>query len=247
MLDAVGYLMDGMDRGNIGCLTTADTSKAFDSVQHRRLLEKLGWYGIDAHWFEDWLAGRRQSVRGGSDTTLPITHGVIQGSLLGPILFLVFTNDLVSYLDGSKIVMYADDVQFLHQGLDSDMPELQATVERTVAAAHSWFDENCLKINPNKTDLTVVKSTKRKSPSEFSIRFGDVTIRPSPMVKVLGMTVDGGLTFEAHVSSVVRRCYATLGGLSKMTGKLPEAVKKNDSRNAHLSPSFVLLYSMGRL
>ena len=83
MLDAVGYLMDGMDRGLIGCLTTADTSKAFDSVQHRRLLEKLGWYGIDTHWFENWLGGRRQSVRGGTGTTLPITHGVVQGSLLG--------------------------------------------------------------------------------------------------------------------------------------------------------------------
>ena len=226
MLDAVGYLMDGMNHGTIGCLTTADTSKAFDSVQHRRLLEKLGWYGIDTHWFENWLAGRRQAVRGGSGTTLPITHGVIQGSLIGPILFLIFTNDLVSYLDGSKIVMYADDVQFLHQGPISDLPELQATVESTVAAAHSWFNENCLKINPNKTDLTVIKSTKRKATSEFSIRFGDASIRPSPTVKVLGMTVDGGLTFEAHVSGVVRRCYATLGGLSKMTGKLPEAVKK---------------------
>ena len=59
MLDAVSYLMDGMDRGYIGCLTTADTSKAFDSVQHRRLLEKLGWYGIEMHWFEDWLSGCR--------------------------------------------------------------------------------------------------------------------------------------------------------------------------------------------
>ena len=66
MLDAVSYLMDGMDRGYVGCLTTADTSKAFDSVQHRRLLEKLGWYGIETHWFEDWPSGRRQSVRGGS-------------------------------------------------------------------------------------------------------------------------------------------------------------------------------------
>ena len=93
-------------------------------------------------------------MRGGSGTTLPITHGVIHGSLIGLTLFLIFTNDLV-YLDGSKIVMYADNVQFLHQGPISDLPELKATVESTVAAAHSWFDENCLKINPSKTDLTV--------------------------------------------------------------------------------------------
>ena len=226
MLDAVCYLMEGMDRGLIGCLTTADTSKAFDSVQHLRLLEKLGWYGIDSHWFENWLSGRIQSVRGGSGATLPITHGVIQGSLLGPVLFLLFTNDLVSYMDGSKIVMYADDVQFLHLSMPKALPELQASVERTVAAAHSWFEENSLKINPNKTDLTLIKSSRRRLSSEFSVDFGDVTISPSPTVRVLGMVVDGGLTFETHVSSVVRRCYATLGGLSKMTHKLPEAVKK---------------------
>ena len=228
MLDAVGYLIDGMDRGLIGCLTTADTSKAFDSVQHPRLLEKLGWYGIDTHWFDNWLSGRRQAVRGGEGDTQPITHGAIQGSLIGPVLFLIFTNDLVSYLEmeGSKMVMYADDVQLLHQSKPSDLSGLKVSVERTVATVHSWFSENSLKINPNNTDLVLIKSSKRQLSYEFSVQFGDVSIRPSPAVKVLGMDVDGGLTFEKHVSSIVRRCYATLGGLSKMAGKLPEPVKK---------------------
>ena len=150
----------------------------------------------------------------------------MQGSLLGPILFLIFTNDLVSYMDGVTIVMYADDVQFLHQGLMDKLPEFQATTQRTVATAHSWFKQNFLKINPNKTDLALIKSARRRSPSKFSIRFGEVAIKPSSTVKVLGMTVDGGFNFEAHVSSVVRRCYATLGSLSQMTGKLPETVKR---------------------
>ena len=225
MLDTVGYLMDAIDRGHVGCLTTADTSKAFDSVQHRRLLEKLGWYGIQPHWFCNWLRGRQQIVRNGS-TKIPITHGVVQGSLLGPILFLIFTNDLGSHIPDSKIVMYADDVQFLHQSHPQNLVELQAHVESTVNTAQRWFVENRLKINPTKTDLALVKSQQRRGLPDFSVRFGEALIHPSDTVKIMGVVVDSGLCFEAHISSVVRRCYATLGGLAKLTRKLPQSVKK---------------------
>ena len=191
--------MEGLDSGRIGCLTTADTSKAFDSVQHPRLLEKLGWYGIDTHWLQDWMSDRCQMVRGGKDVR-PVTHGVIQGSLIGPILFLIFTNDLPSYID-TKIVMYADDVQFCHLGSPTNILDLQSDVECTLELAHRWFVQNCLKVNPTKTDLLVVKSRRRRHDSELSVRFGDSHIQPSANTKILGVVVDSGLTFESHVSS----------------------------------------------
>ena len=93
---------------------------------------------------------------------------------------------VMSCHDMYVMVMYADDVQFLHQGLISDLPELQPAVERTVSTVHSSFDENCLKINPSKTDLTIIKSTRRRTTSNFSTRLGGVSIRPSPTIKVLG-------------------------------------------------------------
>ena len=225
MLDTVGYLMDGMDKGYIGCLTTADTSKAFDSVQHSRLLEKLAWYGIQDHWFSNWLENRFQRTRGG-ETLLEITHGVIQGSLIGPILFLIFTNDLPSYLEDSKIVMYADDVQFLHQGQPRHILDLQQRVEHTVNTAHRWFNANSLKINPTKTDLVLIKSKRRQLNHNFTINFGNAEIPLSQAVKVLGMTLDSNLSFDAQVSTVIRRCYATMGGLAKLARSLPEEVKK---------------------
>ena len=226
MLDAVGYLIDALDHGLIGCLTTADTSKAFDSVQHPRLLEKLGWYGIQSHWFQAWLSDRVQSVRGGS-TILPITHGVVQGSLLGPILFLIFTNDLVSHVQDSKVVMYADDVQFLHKCLPQNVSDLRARVEHTMNTAQGWYIENTLKINPSKTDVVLIKSRQRRAATaDFCMHFGDAMVQPSPKAKVLGIVVDEGLTFESHVSAVVRRCYAVLGGLCKFTHRLPQQVKQ---------------------
>ena len=224
VLDAVGYLMSGLDGGFVGCLTTADTSKAFDSVRHARLLTKLAWYGTDDHWFEDWLRGRVQKVRGGHET-LPITHGVVQGSLLGPTLFLLFTNDLASHFD-SKIVMYADDVQFLHQDTPDNLPRLQNRVQNSLEDAQRWFVENSLKINPVKTDLVLVRHRQRHTLLNFEVIFGAAKIKPSASVKILGVAVDNSLTFDDHVSLVIRRCYATLGGLSKLSNRLPKEVKK---------------------
>ena len=80
-------------------------------------------------------------------------------------------------------------------------------------------------INPDKT-YVILKSSRSRAIADFEIRFGNTSIEPSPVVKVLGMSIDSGLTFESHISSVIRRCYATLGGLSKMTRKLPERVKR---------------------
>ena len=131
MLHVIGHVVENLDSGLISCITTADTSKAFDSVKHARLLDKLGWYGICAHWFDNWLTERSQRVRGGT-TAAPVTHGVIQGSLLGPILFLLFTNDMTAYFDDCKIVMYADDTQFVHSGNPSDLPGLRQRVEASL-------------------------------------------------------------------------------------------------------------------
>ena len=225
MLDAVTQLTSNMDRGLISCLTTADTSKAFDSVQHGRLLDKLGWYGVDDHWFRDWLGNRQQRVRGGS-TTVPITHGVIQGSILGPVLFLLFTNDLTSFLSDTKTVLYADDVQFIHSALPSQQGQLQKDIGTTLSKAQRWFIENSLKINPTKTDLVIVSSRQRKIEQNFEVRFGDATVLPSQSAKILGISVDSNLTFEKHVSAITQRCYATLSGLSKLSHRLPEPVKK---------------------
>ena len=139
MLDSVSFISSCMDSGHISTLLAADTSRAFDSVEHERLLVKLGWYGIDSHWFRSWLSDRSQKIQGSSAASLPVTHGVVQGSLLGPKLFLIFTNDLVSHLPSGKQVIYADDVQFI----DSDMPEnlaiLKQRVENNLQIALVWF------------------------------------------------------------------------------------------------------------
>ena len=139
MLDTVTEITNHIDAGRIATLVTADTSKAFDSVRHDMLIDKLGWYGVDSHWFADWLSDRCQSVRGGSSSTLPVTHGVVQGSVLGPVLFLLFTNDFASHVSSGKVIMYADDTQFIDSDTPLNQDLLKTRIACTLATVITWF------------------------------------------------------------------------------------------------------------
>ena len=226
MIDSLHFISSNMETGHICTLLAADTSRAFDSVEHERLMAKLGWYGVDRHWFDDWLQNRTQEIQGSGAGTLPVTHGVVQGSLLGPRLFLIFTNDLTSHLPHGKQVTYADDVQFLDSDTIENLALLKQRVEKTLEVALGWFKQNRLKINPSKTELLLIRAPKKKCDPHFSIKFGDSEIRPVPCAKILGVYVDSTLTWEKQVSQVTRRCYHVLVGLSKLRHKIPYVTKK---------------------
>ena len=225
MLDAVIYATDKMAQGKVTSLITADTSKAFDSVEHGRLLEKLGWYGIDAEWFSAWLRDRTQSLRGGTGI-LDVTHGVVQGSILGPLLFLVFTNDLPQHIPHGKMILYADDAQFLDADLPQNTTNLKMRLEESLAVANNWFIKNRLKINPRKTEMILIKSRRLNTDVHFSVNFDNSFIEPSHSVKILGVTVDSCLSWEPHVSALVRRCYGLLIGLARTRYRLPAQTKR---------------------
>ena len=225
MLDAVQCIISETEKGRVVSSIAADISKAFDSVEHGRLLEKLGWYGVDSHWFSDWLSDRRQVVKGGSGH-LPVSHGVIQGSILGPILFLLFTNDVASHVPCQKIVMYADDSQFLNSSRKNELAAHKLQLEDMLSAVQNWYDQNSLKVNPTKTEMMIFGLSKQENRSNFTVNFAGAQVRPVNSMKVLGVTLDPELRWEDHVSTVIRKSYATLSGLAKFARKLPTEVKK---------------------
>ena len=159
VLDAVERLFNNADRGLVSTLTAIDLSKAFDSVDHDILLTKLPWYGIDdVTWFRSYLGDRQQIVRGGK-TTLPVTCGVPQGSIIGPIIFIIFTSDLPAHLTHGNLISYADDTLHIDSASPnaSSLTELQIRQELTMRELHAWFSSNSLKMNSRgaKNSLTV--------------------------------------------------------------------------------------------
>ena len=226
LVDAVEWIARRVDNGHVVAVTSIDLSRAFDSVDHGALLTKLEWYGIDARWFESYLGDRRQVVRGGS-LALPLSHGVPQGSLVGPILFSIFTNDLPSYLPHGRLVSYADDTQLLDSARPDNLPMLISRQEETLLCVKSYFTSNSLKMNPSKTSLILVGTSQnlKKIPS-FSINIAGHILTPSPSVKMLGVTLDQSLSWEEHISSVVKKCNSILVCLYKIRHHLtPEARK----------------------
>ena len=163
-------------------------------------------------------------MRGGS-LTLPLSHGVPQGSLVGPILFSIFTNDLPSYLPHGRLISYADDTQLLDSMHPENLSMLKAHQEETLLTVQSYFTANSLKMNPTKTTLLLVGTTNNlKKTSSFHLNLSGHILTPLTSVKMLGVTIDRTLSWETHISTVVKKCNSILFSLYKIRHHLtPDA------------------------
>jgi hypothetical protein len=136
----------------VGCIFI-DFSKAFDTLSHSKLLSKLTAYGIgdiELEWFTSYLFNRQQFVNYNNHSSQPctVTCGVPQGSILGPLLFVIFANDIIDHVSQSKIIKYADDTVLYAAG--KDLNTIESALSEDVSALASWFIENELILNLKK-------------------------------------------------------------------------------------------------
>ena len=232
LLSVTNRIFSNMDRGHVSLLCLLDLSKCFDVIPHSLLLSKLQLYGIEPAWFSSYLTGHTQSVCISSSSgdravskPLPNTMGVFQGSSLGPLLFTIFASDLSLHAPDAHVTQYADDTQILMSDIKHNLPSLIQRMESTLTSLASWFHAHGLKLNASKTEILLLgtrQNTRDLSP--VSVRVSGETVQESPCVRNLGVLFDRHLTWDAHVSDVVRKCVGLLIGLRHLRRYLPRHV-----------------------
>ena len=206
--------MVALDKRKVSLLTLLDLSAAFDTIDHSLLIQRLrhdfGIYGTALDWFRSYLSNRSQSVLVDGHISEPteITCGVPQGSVLGPILFVLYTTPLSTVIKSHSVIdhSYADDSQLQKSASPRDIPYLIQSMQECISDVKSWMTVNKLKLNDDKTEVMLVSSKQmsHKLTVPDSMIVGDATISFTRAVKNLGVTLDNHLEMEDHVYATIR-------------------------------------------
>ena len=212
MLEAWKKALD--EKGTAGAILT-DLSKAFDCLNHDLLIAKLNAYGFSIEalkFIRSYLRGRKQRTKVGSKFSkwVGIKHGVPQGSILGPLLFNIFLNDIFYFIKDICIANYADDnTPYAH---DTNVTSLLETLEKETCTLLQWFKLNEMKPNEDKSHLFVVNPVQ-----ELSVKLGNETIVNSTSVNLLGIKIDEKLNFNEHVTKLCKKGSQKLHALARIS------------------------------
>ena len=205
------YIRNQMDKGHLTGSLYIDLCKAFDTVNHGRLLAKLQLYGIEEQellWLESYLFGRHQSVcfENTFSTSNVVTCGVPQGSILGPLLFVLYVNDLHTELEHCRVLMYADDTVIFYSNASSK--NIEEIINKEVQRVADWLRENILVINlkRGKTEFVLYGTAKRlKNAPCVKVEINGIEVTNNEVYEYLGVHVDKTLSFLEQFDKIYRK------------------------------------------
>ena len=197
-----------LDKGNIGCGIFVDLQKAFDTVEHDILLAKLEHYSIHGmanNWFKSYLFNRKQfvSINGHISNQTSVKYGVPQGSVLGPLLFLIYINDLNLTIKFCKFHHFADDTNLLH--FSKSVNKLNKYVNLDMKNLTDWLNTNKISLNVKKTEVVIFKYKKKKLECPIRIKLSRKRLYPSNSIRCLDVKVDENLNWKDHIHDIATR------------------------------------------
>ena len=209
-----------LDKRESALAIAIDLSKAFDSIHHNLLLAKLKAYGLSSsalRLMSSYLLDRKQRVclQGVCSSYAELKAGLPQGSLLGPLLFNIFINDLNYAVPDMSLRLYADDTTLY--GSDVSPIVLQFTANQGLSQLSEWFDLNHLLINNAKTQALPIGPCKY----DYDLILNGSSINKLPSIRILGMELDSMLNFKVHISDQLKKAYSKTGALRRIRRFLP--------------------------
>ena len=247
LLSIVEQIRTSLDKKMFACGVFIDLEKAFDTVNHHILLSKLNHHGIRGvanKWFHSYLSNRNQKVtiNGESSPNLPINCGVPQGSILGPLLFLIYINDMHHAMEFSTTTHFADDTNLFYSC--KSFKNLRKNLNKDLALLFDWLCANRLSLNAGKTEFIVFRPLRRKTYDErLTLKLHHTKLFESSKIKYLGLILDNKLSWKDHITELCKKLSRAVGMLYKIRQFCPSSVLRSlyfSLFNSHLSYGLVV-------
>ena len=223
-------LLASINERKLSALVLLDLSAAFDTIDHTILLSRLeSYFGITGSalgLLSSYLSDRSQSVKIESSLSapLPLTTGVPQGSVLGPLLFCLYTTPLTwNPLSSSPVSfhLYADDTQLYISFTSNDSPACLKALSTTLDSVYSWFTNNRLSLNPAKTEYLVIGTKQQRSKLvNASISFSGTVLTPTNSARNLGVIFESDLSLKKHISKICQASFLQIRQLRQIRSSL---------------------------
>lgn len=207
-----------------------DLRKAFDSVNHRILIEKLNAYGIRGHannLIQSYLSNRKQFVKLGDYVSelRTINKGVPQGSILGPLLFLFYINDIENIPFTQDILLYADDTNAFFSG--SELKEIEEAANNWLCNLSNWLISNDLQLNIKKTKYILFRARNTPIDYEINLTFHAESLQQTKTIKFLGVHFEEFLSWNVHVNHLKLKMSKVVGALWRVKNLIPTRYRLN--------------------
>ena len=243
LVETINHIHQALDNKQHAALISLDLSKAFDCLNHQLLLQKLENLGLEKtslSWMTSYLTNRVQVTKFQHFTSTQATPktGVPQGSILGPLLFICFTNDLPeSFEQLGKIQAYADDTQILVTA--KTIPDLKSKILSAINTAQKWFKNNSMKINADKTKFLIFNTSPETKTVEIEVtdENGTYTLKPKDHIEILGIFIDNELNWKKQIKRIKRNAMGKIRNLHRVNHFLSQKHRIN-LYNAIISPQF---------